>query len=195
MDKINFYILDTLFYNSESMTQIYPLKDFLDVSRDEIVDRLYALYKQGYIELDNNIDFNINEIKSEPEKKNDTKYWFGFTEKGFNEWEKEYKKYYSDKINFSKYAKMYLDYEKCEGNIVGLDVNYLKEKIDKFNKENNNILIILDSIEINKINEFVAYYYKKLRNGYEICFKILKYTDDIKGKDWVKTKELINYLD
>lgn len=124
MKKIDWLILDVLSDDWETMTQIYPmvLHEASAVSREEIIDRIEALYQKDFVQIQKDVVFDKQKILSElPEDYYTTNFWFGLTEKGVVEWEENSERFGGFKVDWSENWTANYDYIKEEGWIYGVN--------------------------------------------------------------------------
>ncbi len=86
LDWIDWAILDSLSDDYESVDQIQGYTRILDLSKEEIIDRLENLHSKNYLFLLINQRFNKEELIAEIHKTKQRKFWFGRTENGYKVW-------------------------------------------------------------------------------------------------------------
>lgn len=167
IDKLDWLILDALADDYESMNQIYPIEECPQMSREGIVDRVYDLYQKGFICLiDKDKKFIIEEIKVEPEGYLDTKFWFGMTEAGAAVWEGGSEKHGGYKQDWSKSWSQHTDCQKREGVIYATSKEICLERLKATPGAD------VKDAKISSVPEFRAKYYKVIKGGFKLEFKI-----------------------
>lgn len=175
LDKIDWTILNVLCFDYESIIQIYPLDEYPEISRDEVIDRLYNLFKKGYVCLMNDKEFNIEQIKNEPDDCEYSEFWYGITETGSEFWEENAERYAGIKIDWSDIWSEIIIYTEERGIIHATSPDTCLNRLKKCQEENKNEIIIdFDSVRISKVKEFEARYYKIIKNGYRLEFRFMK---------------------
>ena len=86
LDWIDWAILDSLSDDYESVDQIQGYSEILDISKEEIIDRLEILHSNNYVFLLINQKFDKKELISEIHGTKQRKFWFGRTENGYKVW-------------------------------------------------------------------------------------------------------------
>jgi DNA-binding Lrp family transcriptional regulator len=167
MDRIDWYILNTLSDDFESMTQIYPLEEASDVAREEIIDRIERMFKHCLIQLPEKVEFNKEKILGESEEFFNTTFWFGLTDKGAEEWERNAKEYGGFEIDWSAFWSTHFDYENEKGFIVAVNKEISLKQLKKVTE----VEIDFNTLRITEVPEFQATYYKKIKGGIKIEFE------------------------
>lgn len=175
LDKIDWVILDVLHFDHESIQQIHPLEEYPEISRDEIIDRLYNMFENGYVCFANDETFTIEQIKNEQVNCVCSDFWYGMTEKGCEFWEENAEKYVGEKIDWSNSSLGIFIYTECRGIIYGTSpdtcLNSLREYQERFKNE---LIVNFDTVNISKVKEFNPSYYKTIENGYKLKFRFIK---------------------
>lgn len=94
IDEMDWAILDAL-QLPESVEQIQISIQPLQLSQEQIIDRLERLHAEHYVYLLINAKFDRDLLIKEIQDTEDRKFWFDRTEKGFKTWQ-EYQSSYSN---------------------------------------------------------------------------------------------------
>jgi hypothetical protein len=86
IDEIDWAILDAL-QLPESVEQIQFSIQPIQLSQEQIIDRLERLHSEHYVYLLINTKFDRNLLIKEIKDTEDRKFWFDRTEKGFKTWQ------------------------------------------------------------------------------------------------------------
>jgi hypothetical protein len=87
IDAQDWIILDALADDFESAEQIQSLIRPLELSQEQVIDRLQRLHSDNFIFLILNQIFDRQSLLDEIDKTKDRKFWFGRTENGYKAWQ------------------------------------------------------------------------------------------------------------
>jgi len=96
IDAQDWLILDALADAYESVEQIQSLIKPVELSQEQIIDRLQRLHSDNFIFLILNQIFDRQLLLDEIDKTKDRKFWFGRTENGYRAWEDCLSLYFKD---------------------------------------------------------------------------------------------------
>jgi len=174
--KLDWYILDNLSNDWECLTTIYPeVAEFVSgISRENVVDAIHHLIKEGYIQIRGGHIFDKEALLSEPEEYLETKYWFGLTTLGCEAWEAHSVEYAGYPIDWTQAWSASISFENREGHIDGVSKEVCLAAINKelFLLREEPFEIDKKSMKYSKINGFNAKYYKYISGGCRISFKL-----------------------
>jgi len=175
LTKLEWEILQNLSNNCECPATICPevADEVKNSSRKDILKTLHDLFNENFIYIDGVESIQSDELLSEPEKNFDTKFWFGLTDKGCEAWEKHSVEFCGEPIIWKN---AWRSYETSEGisYIVGVNKTVCIEGLKQVHPDSWEEKITDKLIEEQSIDGFNATYYKYIKGGYRIKYKLNK---------------------
>lgn len=166
LSRDEWFVLDSLADDWECLSSI----DGPEVSKINMIELLEGLYVKGLISIKKGVPFDRKILLEEPDEYWDTIYWFGLTEKGCNAWERNSQKYNGEPVDWS------LSWRSCFSPEEGGYIEGISEKVCiqvlKDYLRQNPLKINWRSIAHKNIKGFQAKYYKFIRGGHRIDFKL-----------------------
>lgn len=172
--KLEWHILDNLSNDWECLTTIYPevKKKIAEVNREDVVNSLHNLIKEGYLQIKGGQSFDKKALLSEPEEYFETKYWFGLTTLGCKAWEAHSVEYTGHPINWTQAWSASFSLENQQGHIDGVSKKVCLTAINKGLFRELGFEIDKKSMKYSKIDGFNPKYYKYISGGCRISFKL-----------------------
>ena len=170
MDKFDWYILNSLSDDHETIETMRSGLFDEDMSDKELGDRIFLLFNLGLLNAFNEKgrlieDFSKNDIH------NDT--WFGLTELGGQKMEETALELAGEEISWETSYTRRLDYKNSEGHIYARTQQRCIELLNEIYSEDK-VIVIEDSINIFPVESYHYKYYKTLIGGYKMIFKFRK---------------------
>lgn len=172
ISNIEHEILEDLSYDWECLSSL----DFtIEPNREEVVNALETLLNQGYIQLHNDVEFDRQNLMSEPNEYWDTKYWFGLTPEGNAFLESYEKQHCSENMrDWSKVWSASLDFESESGYVEAPSIEVCTSAYKQLNIRNDYFKITANSEKNSKTASINPTYYKVIPGGHRIEFKLTK---------------------
>lgn len=179
MERIDWLILDELSDDYETFERIDN-----NISRElnglkvvEIAVCVKELYDKGYIEILDENGFKARNIDKNMLYINANKLWCGLALKGAEYWEQNAQKYGGQVINWFEFCVVKYNHKTNTGEIYGIDLEVCKKKLSHFIVERgNNMILDKNSVTIVEIEDFYIKYYKKIKSGYKVIFRLMPNT-------------------
>lgn len=178
--RLDWEILDSLSDDYESIEQIHQLLEAGgsfkgDFALQTILDRIELLYASNYVFLILNETFDRSKLQLEIEGKTGNRpYWFGLTNSGCAAWEACSERYGGEPIDWSSSWTSSYSLKNLQGHVDGASVEVCLEALDKILPHDKEWEIDRESLGEMPIEGFDAKYYKHIKGGHRIKFRIKK---------------------